>query len=199
MDTFQYQMPPATCIIAEPLAARNPLLGRGTPREEHNSFLPFLSNRLEDLLGEALPTSVLMAEGLVSSHSETSIEQEQARVGPGRQESAVLRRWAEGRVVALDRLVDVLERRRGGCWRPHGETETVGLIWAMVRILAHHDGTDGVQGSMSRPMMHVRIRRLFCDKAHSSIKASLFDRVPLQHGVLYAGDNGARSTMTYQE
>jgi len=127
-------------------------LGRRSPSQEHHSSGPLRSNSIYDLLREFLPAAIGMRVGFVSTHGETGVEQEDAAVGPGSEEAAVLGGWDEGGVVFGKRFVDVFQGGRGGSWGLDGEREAVCLVVVMVGVLADDYGFHGVQRRMSRPL-----------------------------------------------
>ena len=131
--------------------AADALLGRRAPRHEHDALDTLLVDDLDDALGEALPAAARVAVGLVRLHRQAGVEQQHAAVGPGRQQAAVARRRLEGRVVALDGRVDVLERRRGRRGRAHREAEPVRLVVVVVGVLAKDDDLDGVERRVAGP------------------------------------------------
>jgi hypothetical protein len=87
----------------------------------------------------------------VCTYGQACVEQQDAAVGPGREEAGPLRRRREGRVVSFEALVDVLEGRRGGCRWADGEAEAVSLVGAVVRVLAEDDCFNSWERCMARP------------------------------------------------
>lgn len=83
-------------------------------------------------------------------------------VGPGSQQAPSLRRGFEGRVVDCDGFVDVDQGRRCRLRWEDGEAESVGLIWAMVWVLAENDHSDFVQRAMAGPGLIVVVSRFDC-------------------------------------
>lgn len=129
------------------------LLPRGrAPGQEHDALRAPLADDLEHLGREALPALVLVAVRLVGAHRQHGVEQQDAAVGPGRQQAAPVRRRREGRVVDLQGLVDVDQGRRRGRRRAHGEREAVGLVQVVVGVLAEDDDFDGVEGGVPGPV-----------------------------------------------
>lgn len=89
--------------------------------------------------------------------SQTSVQHEHAPLGPGNEQTPIIRGCHEIRVVLFDALVDVYQR--GGCasgWAD-GEAEAVGLVVVVVGVLADNDGLDGVEGGVSGPERTVSI------------------------------------------
>lgn len=72
-------------------------------------------------------------------------------VGPGRQEAAFFGGLLEVRVVFLESRVDVAEGRGCGRGRANAEAEAVGLVGAVVGVLAGYDGFDGGEGGVAGP------------------------------------------------
>lgn len=113
------------------------LAGGGAPGHEDDAAGAALRDDLDGALRQALPAAVGVGVGLVGAHRQAGVEQEDAAVGPGRQEPAVLgRRLERPRVVSLQRLVHVAQGRRGRRRRPHAEGQAVRLVHVVVRVLA---------------------------------------------------------------
>jgi hypothetical protein len=144
MHTLQHQVP-------LPFNPRTPLLRRVPPCHKHDAPCPLLSHSINHLLREALPAFPRMAVRLMGANSQTSIQQQDSAVCPGRQQTAVLGRRLEIRIVLFQGDVDVFEGWWRRCRRAHGETEAVGLVVVVVGILAKDDDFDGVEGSVSGP------------------------------------------------
>lgn len=106
------------------------------PGEEHDAARPLLRDKVDDLLREGLPAAFLVRVGRVRADGEACVEHEDAALGPGRQEPAVLRRRHERGIVVFERLVHVLERGRGGRGRAYREAKTVRLVVVVVGVLA---------------------------------------------------------------
>lgn len=134
------------------------LLGRHTPRQENNTIGADAVHCFNDLLCETLPSLLTMTVGLVSPHRQARVEQENAAVGPWRQQAAILRRCFEVRVIFLQRNVDVFERGGSGRGRADGEAETVGLVDVVVRILTKDDGLDCVERRVTGPAQESDVR-----------------------------------------
>ena len=93
-----------------------------------------------------------MAVGLVGLDGQAGVEEQDAAIGPGREEAAVLGRGLEVGIIFLESGVHVLQAWRGGCWRTDGEAETVGLVDVVVGVLAEDDGFDGWEGCVTGPV-----------------------------------------------
>ena len=95
-----------------------------------------------------------MAVGLVRPDRQARVEQQDAPVRPGGQQAAVLGRRGEGvRVLLFQELVDVAEGGGSGGGRADGEAEAVGLVGAVVGVLAEDYAFDRVQGSVAGPFV----------------------------------------------
>lgn len=121
----------------------HPLPGRRAPSQEHDAPCPRLRHNVNHLLRELLPAVVGVAVGFVSSDREAGVEHQDPVVGPRCQQAAAVRRRVEGRIVLLQRGVDVLQRRRSRVGGTDGEGEPVGLADVVVRVLAKHHDFDG--------------------------------------------------------
>lgn len=132
--------------------AGDALPGRRAPGEEDDTASAHAGHGVQGFLGEALPAFIRVAVGLVGADGQAGVEHEHAALGPRRQQPAFVRRRLEGRVVVLDALVHVGQRRGRGRRRPHGEREPVRLVVVVVRVLADDDGFDFVEGGVSGPV-----------------------------------------------
>lgn len=93
-----------------------------------------------------------MAIGLVRPDRQARVEQQNAPVRPGSQQPAVPGRRGKGvRVLLFEELVDVAEGGGSGCGGPDGEAEAVGLVGAVVGVLAEDYAFDGVEGRVAGP------------------------------------------------
>ena len=124
---------------------------RRAPGQEDDAHRPALRHGVDDLLREALPAVARVAVGLVRAHREAGVEQENAAVGPGREQAASAWRRLERGEVGLEAGVDVLEGRWSGCGRPDGKGETVCLIDVVVRVLSEYDYLDVWKRCVARP------------------------------------------------
>lgn len=86
---------------------RNPGPRRFPPRQKHDSVPANPRNEVDRLLRELFPPLAGVAVGLVCAHGETSVEHEDAPLGPGDEETPVVGWWDEVGVVLFDSLVDV--------------------------------------------------------------------------------------------
>jgi hypothetical protein len=86
---------------------------------------------------------------LVGSNGETGIDEEDTAVGPGGEETPVLWGWSEVWVILCEGFEDVFEGRWSGGRSADGETETMGLIEVMIRVLADNYSFDSIEGCMS--------------------------------------------------
>lgn len=115
----------------------HPLRRRGPPRQKHNPIRPLLRHNIDHLLRELLPAVISMTVRLVRPHRQTRVQEQYATVCPGGEQASVLgRRFEALGVFFLEELVDIYEgwRRRGG--RADREAEAVGLVGAVVGVLA---------------------------------------------------------------
>ena len=85
------------------------------------------------------------------ANSEAGVEEEDAAVSPGGEETAFVGWCSEVGIIVFERFVDVHEggRSRGG--RANGEGKAVGLVDVVVGVLADYDGFDGVEGRVTGP------------------------------------------------
>lgn len=100
MRALQHQMLAAVNTL-------HPRLGRLAPGQEHYTLCALCGHSIDDFLCELLPAFVGVRVCIVSAHSQACVEEQDAAVGPGREEAAVLGRWCEGWVVPLEASVDV--------------------------------------------------------------------------------------------
>jgi hypothetical protein len=133
------------------LNRQRPLLRRRAPAQKHDAALAHAHDGVDDALGEALPAFVRVAVGLVRLHRQTRVEQQDAAVGPGRQQAAVVRGRLEIWVVLFQTDVDVAQRGGQFGARPDGEAEPVGLVVVVVGVLAQDDDFDGVERCVAGP------------------------------------------------
>lgn len=89
---------------------------------------------------------------LASPNCQARIEQQDATISPGCEETALVWRGLVVGIIDLEGFVDVLERGWGRCRWADGEAEAVGLIRAVVGVLACDDDFDGVERRVSRPV-----------------------------------------------
>lgn len=86
------------------------------------------------------------------AYGQASVEEQDTAVGPWRQETSSVGWGIEGRVVFLERGINVLEGGRGGSGRTNGETETMGLIEVMIGVLPEDDCFDCGKRCMTGPV-----------------------------------------------
>ncbi len=151
MNTLQHAMLNLIHLV-------HPQLRRLSPRQKYNPARPHLRHRVNDLLRELLPSSARVAIWFVCTHRKARVEQQDAAVGPGGQETAVVGWGFERGVVLLEGLVHVLEGRRRAGGRADGEAEAVGLVDVVVGVLAEDDGFDCIEGGMARPAPVMEMR-----------------------------------------
>ncbi len=87
----------------------------------------------------------------MGSNCETSVQEQDATVCPGGEETAILWGCGEAWIVTLEGNIDVFEGRRCGCRWADREGETMGLVEAVIGVLTNDDGFDGVEWGMARP------------------------------------------------
>jgi len=144
MHALEYQMPLLVHVL-------DPLRSWRAPRKEHDAFGALLGHRVNHLLGQQLPAFARVRVRFSSADRQACVDHQHAAVGPWRQQTAPFRRLLELWVVLLEGYVDVLERRRSGGRGPDGKAEAVGLVRAVVRVLACDYGFDCVEGCVARP------------------------------------------------
>jgi hypothetical protein len=127
----------------------HPLLRRRAPSQDNYAVCPNLRHSVNHFLRKKLPPLALMRVGFALSHRQARVQQQNATISPGRQQAALVRRSLVIRVLFLEGFVDVLEGRRSGVRWTDGEAEAVGLVGAVVGILACDDNFDGVEGCVS--------------------------------------------------
>lgn len=99
-----------------------------------------------------------MAIRFVSTHCKARVKQQDAMVGPGGKEPAVVGWGFESGIIVLESFVHVLKgRRRAGGWADR-EAEAVGLVDVVVGVLAEDDGFDCVEGGVARPARMIEMR-----------------------------------------
>jgi hypothetical protein len=150
MHTLQYQM----------LIHRNThraLLRRRPPRHKHHTVTAHLDHRINHLLRQQLPPLALVRIRLAPAHRQTCVEQQHAAIGPRCKQTALLRRGLVVWVVDLQRFVDVCEGGGSGCGWADGEGEAVGLVGAVVGVLAGYDDFDGVEGGEAGPVQCISL------------------------------------------
>jgi hypothetical protein len=86
------------------------------------------------------------------ANCQAGVDEQDTTIGPWGQQTAPVWRRLVVRIVDLEGFVDVLERWWCWRWRANGETETVGLVGAMVGVLACDDNLDSIERRMSRPV-----------------------------------------------
>ena len=88
---------------------------------------------------------------------EAGVQEEDAAVGPGGQQTTLIWGWGEGGIVVLEAGIDIFQGRgsRGG--RANREGEAMGLVEVVVRVLAKDNGLDRVEGGVAGPMAPVSI------------------------------------------
>jgi len=150
MHTHQHTMPLLIHLA-------NPLPCRRSPRQEHHPSHSLLINNFNNFLRELLPASVCVGICFVSADREAGVQEEDAAVGPGGQQTTLIWGWGEGGIVILEAGVDVFQGRgsRGG--RANREGEAMGLVEVVVRVLAKDNGLDRVEGGVAGPIAAVLI------------------------------------------
>lgn len=86
------------------------------------------------------------------AHGQAGVEEQDAALSPGGEETTVVGGRREGWVVAREGFVDVFEGGRGGRGRLDGEGEAVGLVVVVVGVLAEDYGFDCVEGGVTGPV-----------------------------------------------
>ena len=76
---------------------------------------------------------------LAPAHRQACVQQQHAAIGPWRQQTALFRWGLVVWVVDLQRFIDVGEGGGSGCGWADGEGEAVGLVGAVVGVLACDD------------------------------------------------------------
>ena len=94
---------------------RDPLLCRSSPCQEYHTATPHACYRVNDLLCEALPALIRVAVGLMCSHGKAGVEEQDAAVGPRREEPAILGWRVKAGVLFFEELVDIFEGRGSWC------------------------------------------------------------------------------------
>ncbi len=111
--------------------------GRSPQDKDHRLLL--CRHGSDDLIGEGLPSLLLMGGGLAGPHGQGGVEQQDPLGGPVGK-IAVLR--AGNAKVAFHLLEDVLQRRRSGNAASDRETETVSLTRSVIRVLTEQQHLD---------------------------------------------------------
>jgi len=132
--------------------ALGPVLRRRAPSQEHDAIRPDLGHSVDDLLRQQLPALARMRVCFTPADSEAGIEQQDATICPWCEEATLVGRWLVFGVVDLECLVDVLEGWWCWCGWANGEAEAVGLVGAVVGVLACDDDFDSVKGRVSGPV-----------------------------------------------
>jgi hypothetical protein len=96
----------------------------------------------------------------VCADGQAGIEEENAALSPGREETAVVGGRCECRVVPREGFVDVLEGQGCDSWGLDGEGEAVGLVVVMVGVLAEDYGFDCIEGGVAGPV-ETQLRLVF--------------------------------------
>jgi hypothetical protein len=121
------------------------------PGQEDHSVCSYPSNQIDCLLGKSLPPLIGVAICLMGTDREAGIEHQNTPVGPGSEQSRIIRRYLKVWIALLDSPVDVDQRWRGSSWRSYRERQAMSLIVIVVRVLANDDYLDIVQGRVSGP------------------------------------------------
>jgi hypothetical protein len=111
------------------------------PQQEDKAFA-FAIQRVHHMVGEPLPALACMGTGAAFLDREHGVQQQHALPRPRQQAAVVRTRDAD---VALQFLEDVVQRRRHGNARLHGEAQPVRLSRTVVGILAEHHDLDVVE------------------------------------------------------
>ncbi len=112
-------------------------LGITTPKHKYK-VLALLIERSNGSIGEFFPAFVLMAAGTVCLDCECSVEEQDSLFCPMSEVSRCGNRLSQ---VAVEFLVDIIQRRRYGYTLAHRETEPLRLPDLMVRVLSDDDHT----------------------------------------------------------
>ena len=137
------------------LIHRNPnraLLRRRPPSHENHAITAHLDHSIDHLLRQQLPPLALVLICLAPAHRQACVQQQHAAIGPWRQQTALFRWGLVVWVVDLQRFIDVGEGGGSGCGWADGEGEAVGLVGAVVGVLACDDDFDGVEGGVAGPV-----------------------------------------------
>lgn len=86
---------------------RNPRAGRFPPRQKDDSIPTNPRNKVNRLLRKLLPPLAGVAVGLVCADGQTSVDHEDAPLGPGDEQASVVGRCDKVGIVLFDALVDV--------------------------------------------------------------------------------------------
>lgn len=124
---------------------------RSAPSKEHYPIGSNSSNEIDNFLCELLPSLVGMAVGLVGTNSEACVEHQNATLGPRREKPTFISWRLEVRIVNLDSLVDIDQRRWGSDRGSDGEAQAMGLVMIVIGILANNYHFNGVQRCVSGP------------------------------------------------
>lgn len=92
-----------------------------------------------------------MTVRFVGTNCQAGVEEKDAAIGPGCEQTAFVGRWSEGRIVIFEAGVDVFQGRGSRGRGPHGEGEAVGLVVVVVGVLAEDDGFHCVEGGVTGP------------------------------------------------
>jgi hypothetical protein len=138
-----------------------PVLCWSAPSEEHDAVRADLGHCIDDLLGQQLPALSRVRVRITSTDSQACVQEQHTAICPWGQEAALVWWGLVVGVVDLERLVDVLEGRWGGCRWANGEAEAMCLVGAVVGILTGNDHLDCVEGCMPRPVV-----RVSCNSMH---------------------------------
>lgn len=130
-----------------------PLLGWSAPGQEDDTVGSHLCHGVNHFLHEQFPAFARMRVCFASANSQAGIDEQHAPLGPRNQQSTFVWRWLVVWVFLLKGFVDVLERGWGGVRWTDGEAEAVGLVGAVIRILACDDYLDCVKRCVSRPIL----------------------------------------------
>ena len=135
--------------------ALGPILRRRAPRQKHNPVRPHLGHGVNHFLRKQLPPFARVRICLAPADGQASVEQQDAAFCPWREEPALVWRGLVVWVLDLEGFVYVLEGRgRGRGWADR-EAEAVGLVGAVVGVLACDDDFDGVEGGVAGPIKSI--------------------------------------------